>query len=60
MNNSRSHLMLLIIAYLLYNPSLPSWAVFGLSMMVCVGMFGMMLSYWMQDATIKAWFNRYF
>lgn len=54
------NLMLLIIAYLFYNPSLPSWAVFGLSMMVFVGIFGMALSYLMQDVAIKAWFNRYF
>ena len=53
-------LLALIAAYLLYTPSLPAWALLGLILMVCLGLFGTVLSYLMQDVAIRAWFNRYF
>lgn len=50
----------MITAYMLYNSSLDSWAVFGLLMMVFVGIFGYLIGYMARYEAFRAWLNRYF
>ena len=45
---------------MLYNSSLDSWAVFGLLMMVFVGIFGYFIGYMARYEAFRAWLNRYF
>lgn len=60
MNHSTIGLSLLIVAHLLYAPSLPSWAIFGLYMMVLVGIFSYVIAHMARHKAFKAWLNRYF
>lgn len=60
MSNSTFGLALLIVAYILYSPSLSSLEIFGLYMMVLVGIFGYVISYMMRYKAFRIWINRYF
>lgn len=60
MSNSTFGLALLIVAYILYSPSLSSLEIFGLYMMVLVGIFGYAISYMMRYKAFRIWINRYF
>ncbi|MBP6497850.1 MAG: hypothetical protein KA253_04160 [Campylobacteraceae bacterium] len=60
MKHSTLSLILMITAYMLYNSSLDSWAVFGLLMMVFVGIFGYLIGYMARYEAFRAWLNRYF
>lgn len=60
MSNSTLELSLLMAAYMLYSPSLPSIEIFGLYMMVLVGILGYAISYMMRYKAFRIWLNRYF
>ncbi len=60
MNPSLFPLSLLIGAYAFYHPSLPAWAVFGLSMMVLVGVFGCVIGYMVRFKAFNVWLERHF
>jgi len=60
MNPSLFSLSLLIGAYAFYHPSLPVWAVFGLTMMVLVGVFGCVIGYMVRFKAFSLWLERHF
>lgn len=60
MSNSTFGIALLIVAYILYSPSLPFLAMFGLYWMVFVGVFACLIGYMARYKAFRLWLERYF
>jgi len=60
MSNLTLGLALLIVAYILYSPSLPFLTIFGLYWMVFEGVFACLIGYMARYKAFRLWLERYF